>query len=93
MILLPCPWCGPRDAGEFHYLGEAIARPDPRTASPVQWREYLYVRSNPRGWTSETWYHRAGCRRYLSVERHTETNQIRSCRPAGPASDSPATTS
>lgn len=83
MILLPCPWCGPRDAGEFRYLGEVIARPDPLVASPAEWREYLYFRSNPRGWTSETWYHRAGCRRYLSVERDTETNEVRASRQAG----------
>ena len=28
MLLIPCPWCGPRDEIEFHYGGEAhIARP------------------------------------------------------------------
>jgi sarcosine oxidase, subunit delta len=85
MILLPCPWCGPRDAGEFHHLGEAVARPDPGTADPAQWREYLYVRSNQRDWTSETWYHRAGCRRYIRVERHTETNEVRASRAVGSA--------
>jgi heterotetrameric sarcosine oxidase delta subunit len=83
MILLPCPWCGPRDAGEFHHVGEAVPRPDPSTAGPAEWREYLYIRSNPRGWTSETWYHRAGCRRYIRVERDTDTNEIRASRPAG----------
>ena len=83
MILLPCPWCGPRDAAEFHHVGEASPRPDPRTADRAQWRHYLYFRSNPRGWTTETWYHRAGCRRYIRVERHTDTNEVRSSRQAG----------
>ena len=83
MILLPCAWCGPRDAGEFQHVGEAAARPDPRTASPQQWRAYLYLRGNPRGWTTETWYHRMGCRRFIKVERHTETNEIRSVSAAG----------
>jgi heterotetrameric sarcosine oxidase delta subunit len=87
MILLPCPWCGPRDAGEFHHVGEAIARPDPRMAEPAQWREYLYIRSNELGWTTETWYHRAGCRKYIRVERHTETNEIRASRPSGQAQE------
>lgn len=87
MILLPCAWCGPRDAGEFHHVGEALARPDPRTASPQEWRAYLYMRENRCGWTTETWYHRMGCRRFIRVERHTETNEIRSVTAAGqPAS-------
>jgi heterotetrameric sarcosine oxidase delta subunit len=87
MILLPCAWCGPRDAGEFNHVGEAIARPDPRTASPQEWRAYLYMRENPCGWTTETWYHRMGCRRFIRVERHTETNEIRSVTAVGqPAS-------
>jgi sarcosine oxidase subunit delta len=85
MILLPCSWCGPRDASEFGYAGESIARPDPRDATPPQWRAYLYLRSNPHGWITETWYHRMGCRRFLIVERHTGTNEIRSVRPAGQA--------
>lgn len=77
MILLPCPWCGPRDASEFAHAGEVTPRPSPATASPAQWRGYLYLRDNPRGWVAETWYHRMGCRRYIRVERHTETNQTR----------------
>jgi heterotetrameric sarcosine oxidase delta subunit len=83
MILLPCAWCGPRDAGEFQHLGESVARPDPRAATPRAWRAYLYLRANPCGWTTETWYHRMGCRRYIRVERHTETNEIRSVSAAG----------
>ena len=90
MILLPCPWCGSRDASEFHHVGEATVRPDPRTASQAQWRAYLYLRANPLGWTTETWYHRAGCRRFIRVERHTETNEVRSSRPAGSQAAGPA---
>lgn len=77
MIELPCPWCGPRDAGEFAHLGEVVKRPDPRTATQQQWRGYLYLRDNPLGWVTETWYHRMGCRRYIQLERHTGTNEVR----------------
>jgi sarcosine oxidase subunit delta len=77
MILLPCPWCGHRDAAEFHHLGETVTRPDPGAATPEEWRAYLYLRDNARGWVSETWYHRMGCRRYIRLERHTETNEVR----------------
>ncbi len=80
MILLPCPWCGPRDASEFGHVGESSPRPDPAAASPAQWRSYLYLRANTCGWVVETWYHRLGCRRFIKVERHTETNETRESR-------------
>ena len=77
MILIRCPWCGPRDAGEFAYQGEARPRPDPAAATPLQWRDYLYFPANPRGEVAETWYHRMGCRRYFTIERDTATNESR----------------
>ncbi len=77
MILLPCPWCGPRNVAEFRYVGEAVQRPDPNKTSLEEWRRYLYFRANPCGWTVETWYHRAGCRQYFSLERNTLTNETR----------------
>ena len=77
MLLVPCPNCGPRNAADFRYVGEAGPRPDPTTASPQQWRAYLYLEANPAGWLRETWYCRAGCRRYFTVERNTETNEFR----------------
>jgi sarcosine oxidase, subunit delta len=78
MILIPCPWCGPRDAGEFHYSGEASARPDPASATPAEWRDYLYFPVNPRGQVTENWYHRMGCRQFFSIQRDTDSNQAQS---------------
>ena len=77
MLLVPCPHCGPRNASDLRYVGEAKARPDPRTASPEEWRSYLYLENNPADWLRENWYCRSGCRRYFSVERHTATNEFR----------------
>ena len=82
MITLPCPWCGPRNSQEFAYGGETAARPDPETTSPETWRRYLYEHTNPCGWVDENWYHRAGCRRYLKVRRHTLTNEVAATEPA-----------
>jgi sarcosine oxidase subunit delta len=76
MILIPCPWCGPRNASEFRYVGEVIARPDPNETTPEGWRTYLYVRTNPAGKIRENWFHRAGCRRYFTVERDTISNAV-----------------
>jgi heterotetrameric sarcosine oxidase delta subunit len=77
MILIRCPWCGPRDADEFHYSGESRPRPDPASATPREWRDYLYFPANPLGQVTETWYHRMGCRKFFSVRRDTVTNESR----------------
>jgi heterotetrameric sarcosine oxidase delta subunit len=78
MLLLPCPWCGPRNDSEFRYVGEARPRPDPAHTSIQDWRAYLYDRANPCGWVTEHWFHRSGCRRFVTFERHTLTHEIRS---------------
>lgn len=77
MLLVPCPNCGPRNSADLRYGGESHARPDPATASPLEWRDYLYLRHNPAGWLRETWYCRAGCRRWFALERNTATNEFR----------------
>ncbi|HTX00536.1 MAG TPA: sarcosine oxidase subunit delta [Acidimicrobiales bacterium] len=84
MIQLPCPYCGLRNSAEFAYQGESRSRP-PAGSDPATWRSYLYLRHNPAGWTTESWYHRSGCRRFLVVERHTVTNEVRAARLAGTA--------
>ncbi len=81
MILIPCPYCGPRNASEFRYIGEQGSRPDPNQTTPAAWRSYLYMQSNEAGWVAETWWHGSGCRRYLVVERDTVTNELRTIQP------------
>lgn len=77
MLLVPCPHCGPRNSTDLRYVGESHPRPDPNSASPQQWRSYLYIEDNPADWLRETWYCRLGCRRYFVLERHTGTNEFR----------------
>jgi sarcosine oxidase subunit delta len=78
MLLIACPWCGPRPETEFSYGGEAqIARPkEPRKLSDEQWANYLYMRSNPRGLYLEQWCHTSGCRRWFNLTRDTVSYQI-----------------
>lgn len=76
MIQIRCPWCGPRGAGEFRYEGDVKTRPDPATATPQAWREYLYFPANPCGPVTETWYHRMGCQRFFTLKRDTATNEM-----------------
>ena len=78
MLLIECPWCGPRAETEFGYGGEAgIVRPaDPDALSDAEWADYLFYRGNPRGAHRELWNHAQGCRRWFGVERDTVTYRI-----------------
>ena len=78
MLLINCPWCGPRDETEFRYGGAApVARPEaPETLSDTEWAEFLFFRANPKGPFRERLVHVAGCRRWFHVHRHTVTHEI-----------------
>ena len=78
MLLIPCPWCGPRNEVEFTYGGQAgIAYPEDAAAlSDAEWADFLFMRDNPRGPFDERWYHVHGCRRWFNVVRDTATHRI-----------------
>jgi heterotetrameric sarcosine oxidase delta subunit len=78
MLLIKCPYCGPRDEHEFSYGGEAhIVRPkEPEKLSDEEWAEYLFLRTNPKGAHRERWCHTHGCRRWFNVERDTWSHEI-----------------
>jgi heterotetrameric sarcosine oxidase delta subunit len=78
MLIIQCPWCGPRNDAEFSYGGEAgIVRPEnPAALSDEEWAQYLYMRNNKRGTHVEQWCHQAGCRRWFEVVRDTVSNRI-----------------
>lgn len=78
MLLISCPYCGPRAELEFSYGGEAhIARPvDPAALDDEAWATFLYKRSNPRGVHAERWRHLHGCGRFFNVLRHTVSDTI-----------------
>jgi sarcosine oxidase subunit delta len=82
MLLIPCPYCGPRDETEFKYGGQAaIAYPtDADALSDAEWVEYLFLRDNPKGSFRERWVHTAGCRRWFDITRDTFTNIIQNGR-------------
>jgi len=78
MLLIECPWCGPRDEHEFRYGGEThIARPGPPEAvDDAEWSRYLFERGNPRGIHLERWHHGFGCQRWFNVARDTRSHRI-----------------
>lgn len=74
MLLIPCPYCGPREETEFRYGGEGV--PIPREADDRTWARFLYYRNAPAGSFTERWVHTQGCRRWFYVVRDTLTHEI-----------------
>ena len=78
MLLINCPYCGPRPESEFAYGGEAhIARPTQADElSDEQWASFLYMRANTKGVHAERWRHARGCNRFFNALRDTTTDQF-----------------
>lgn len=79
MLLIACPWCGPREETEFRHAGEGV--PIPAEADDAAWGRVLYYRSNPAGVIAERWVHVHGCRQWCLVERDTRTHAVHAVRP------------
>ncbi|QYC39700.1 Sarcosine oxidase, delta subunit family [Nonomuraea coxensis DSM 45129] len=77
MLLIPCPFCGPRDETEFRYGGQAGVPYPAGETTDAEWAAYVFTRDNPKGWFHERWFHAHGCRTWFTVERHTLTQEIR----------------
>ena len=77
MKRIACPHCGDRDEIEFTWGGQAsLVRPDPSTCTDEQWRDYLFMRANPRGVHHERWCHTYGCGQWFHVVRDTVTHRV-----------------
>ncbi len=85
MLLIDCPYCGPRPETEFHCGGQAhVARPDtPADVNDHDWGAYLYERDNPRGIHSERWNHLHGCGRWFNALRDTLSDRFIETYPMG----------
>ena len=79
MLLIDCPFCGPRPETEFRYGGEAhlVRAADPSTLSDEDWAAFLYRRTNAKGLHAERWRHVHGCGRFFNALRDTTTDIFR----------------
>lgn len=77
MQIFPCPFCGPRDEREFHYVAEAgKTRPDTAgDVSDADWGAYLYAERNEKGPVREVWMHMT-CSEVFLMERDTVTMDV-----------------
>jgi sarcosine oxidase subunit delta len=73
MLIIECPFCGPRAESEFAYGGEGgIARPlATESMSDEQWGDYVFMRKNPKGLHHEQWRHASGCGKWFNALRDT----------------------
>ena len=51
MLMIDCPYCGPRAETEYTYGGQAHVNypEDPQALTDEQWAEYVFYRDNPKG--------------------------------------------
>ena len=77
---LDCPTCGRRPLEEFVFGGER--RPVPPGITDPDERNFdeVWIFDNPDGRTTERWFHAAGCRRWLTVERDTSVDHVLTVR-------------
>ncbi len=74
-LRLHCPNCGSRPFTEFWFGGESRAMYDPARPAEADYQR-LWLPENTAGRQTERWFHFAGCRRWLTVERDTTTNEV-----------------
>lgn len=75
-LRISCPNCGIRSYTEFSFGGEV---PPHRADGETEDEEFerVWLRRNAAGLQRERWFHAAGCRRWLTLERDTVTNEVR----------------
>ncbi len=78
MLLLECPWCGPRSEEEFSCGGEAhIVRPlNSDEMDDAAWGDYVFMRRNDKGVHFERWRHSHGCGQWFNVARSSVSHEI-----------------
>ncbi len=77
MQVFPCPFCGPRDEKEFHFMAEAgKLRPNTTTEiSDTDWATYLHSHRNEKGDVREVWMHTT-CAEVFVLERNSVSMDV-----------------
>ena len=76
MLSIPCPNCGPRSVEEFRFGGEFPTVPEAVTDPLERNLDYVWFYDNVNGPSKERWFHDAGCRRWLTLQRDTSTDTV-----------------
>jgi heterotetrameric sarcosine oxidase delta subunit len=73
-VKITCPHCGERPIEEFIY-GEIPTVPESITDLDARDIDRAFMRSNPEGISTERWFHVFGCRRWMTLQRDTRTDE------------------
>jgi sarcosine oxidase, subunit delta len=78
MLLINCPFCGPRAEIEFRCGGEAhiVRAARPADVIDTEWTAFLFYRTNPKGLHAERWLHIHGCGRWFHALRDTVSDRF-----------------
>ena len=75
-LWIPCPQCGRRPVTEFRFGGEVPAVPDGLTDADQRDVDRAWMYTNPEGPSRERWFHEMGCRRWLTLDRDTRSDEV-----------------
>jgi sarcosine oxidase, subunit delta len=75
MLLIPCPWCGPRPEPEFSGGTDTtrIRPTDEAFDDDAAWAAYLFHSANEPGERQERWCHTHGCGQWFLLSRDCDT--------------------
>ncbi len=76
MLWITCPTCGRRPVEEYAFGGELRGVFEQITDPTERDVDYVWMYDNVEGVTVERWFHRAGCRRWLTLRRDTMTDAV-----------------
>lgn len=78
MLLIPCPWCGPRPEAEFSGGTDTtrIRPTDDAFDDDLAWAAYLFHSPNEPGERQERWCHTQGCGQWFLLARDCETGVL-----------------
>ncbi len=74
-LRLTCPNCGVRPLEEFLH-GEIPQVPSSVEGAEARDLDRAFMADNTEGIVTERWFHAFGCRRWMTVQRDTRTDQI-----------------
>ena len=74
-IFIECPFCGERPIEEFLY-SEIPHVPDEIVGVNERDIDRAFMVNNVEGVQKERWFHTYGCRRYVTIQRDTRTDEI-----------------
>jgi len=74
-FMITCPVCGRRNIKEFRFGGENRGpKPFDNEATPDEWYDYTYLRTNRAEAQQEFWFHKDGCGTWFTIWRDLATD-------------------